>query len=575
MLKEENIGPTDEFITSVRKSLEESVDPNVSTVEKGKQFLKWVVVRLFNASEDDFDQHYTDGKDDHGIDFWIPDPSDDEEGGVIQIFQCKYGSSHKPESVYRFRDDVMQFFKMNPYKIERDALKDVIREKTQRKLEPELIYVTNEDVKDPDKLKDVKVYGFQQIVDKLWEDIFGKPKGQIAKLKLEKFMVYDHGIIGVASLTELAKFVRRNRSYILESNIRKFLGSTKTKVNKQLQKTINENPEDFFKYNNGITMVATKFKELKDNEIELVEPQIVNGAQTARTIAQELEMFDKRVGSVPITILEEASREVRNKITRWRNSQNAVKGKDLISLEDTHQNIHAQLTNIGYYYEYQAGGWLSLSDKEKIKFKGHPIYNNYLKNDSKPVNPIIDAKDSIQAMVAGITQNPTKPYGSVARYMPGGANYPEVFNSDLTEDWRLFLYPYLVKYYCWNKFNYGKQNADRPEMKYARLLFVTAYFNILSKFIIEKDLEKIKKEPELLEHYFKDYDTNVRLLEFTHEMLQHYFAAAYRFHEDHKEITWHNFFSKHAWDEPFQKDFMHYVLVNKTKLKEIKNSFKK
>jgi len=572
LLQQERQGSTKEFTDSVRKSINEQVNPNADSVTKGKQFLRWAVTKLFNASEDDFDQHYTDGKDDHGIDFWIPDPSDEKEGGIIQLFQLKYGESHKPEKIGKFQDDIDDFFKMKLQNVEREALKDVMREKIQRKLELELIYVTDQEIEDPDKYKDVKVYGFQQIVEKLWEDIFGKPKGQVTKLKLEDYMPYNHCIIGVASLVDVGKFVRRNKSYIFESNIRKFLGSRKTKVNKQLQKTINEDPENFFKYNNGITMVSTKFKELGEKEIELVEPQIVNGAQTAKTIAQEIEIFDEVKGSVPITIIQEETREVKNKITRWRNSQNAVKGKDLISLEDTHQNLHAQFTTVGYYYEHQAGGWLSLSDNEKKRFTGHPIYNKYLEENNVTV---IGAKDAIQAMVAGIMQEPTKPYGSVARYMPGGANYHEVFNNDLTEDWRLFLYPYLVKVYCWKKFNYGKQIADRPEMKYARLLFVTAYFRILSKFLIEKDFDKITKNPELLEPYFKDFDTNARLLQFTDEMLQHYFANAYAFQEEHKDITWHNFFSRYAWDEPLQKDFMHYVVVNKPKLKEIKNDFKK
>ena len=576
MLKEAISSPTQEFIESIRQSIEERIDSNASTVETGREFLRWVVTKLFDASEDDFDLHYTDGKNDHGIDFWIPDPSDEGEGGVIQLFQVKYGKSHKPESIYKFGDDIKKFFKMNPNNVERDGLKDVLREKIEKKLEPELIYVTDNNVDNPEKFKGIKVYGLEQIEEKLWDDLFGKPKGQVAKLKLEKCMAYDHSIMGAVSLQELSRFVRKNKSYIFESNIRKFLGSKKTKVNKLLQETINKNPEDVYKYNNGITLVAKKFKDLGNYEIELHEPQIVNGAQTANTIATELQFYDNRIGSVPITILQEDSKDMKDKITRFRNSQNAVKGKDLISLEATHENIHGQLSNIGYYYEHQAGGWLSLPDKEKKKFTGNEIYNKYLLKENK-LDVKIDAKDAIQTMVAGITQEPTKPYGSVARYMPGGANYADVFNNDLKEDWRFFLYPYLVKCYCVNKFKYGKQDPDLPELKYARLLFVTAYFRILSQFIIQKDFDKIKKEPKILEPYFKNFEANSRLLAFTHEMIKHYVAAARLFIEDHKEkiTTLHNFFARYAWDESLQKNFVHHVTVYKDEIKKIKESFKK
>ncbi len=274
MLKQET-SVTRDFIDTVNDSIKSAITPNADTVTKGKQFAKWVITRLFNASEQDFEDHYTDGANDHGIDFWILDPGEEIEGGVIQLFQLKYGTAHKQQEIWKFHQDVKTFFELNPNNIERDELKDIIREKNEQKLEPELFYITNEIVKNPHEVKGVNVYGFNQIVEKLWDDLFSKPKDKIAKLKLEKFVSYDHSLMGVVSLQELGRFVRANKSYIFESNIRKFLGSKKTKVNQLLQATINKNSEDFFKYNNGITMVASKFKIL-ESEIELFEPQILN-----------------------------------------------------------------------------------------------------------------------------------------------------------------------------------------------------------------------------------------------------------------------------------------------------------
>ena len=232
---------------------------------------------------------------------------------------------------------------------------------------------------------------------------------------------------------------------------------------------------------------------------------------------------------------------------------------------------------MGYYYEHKAGGWLAVLPKEKDKFQGDPSYNKYLVEEiDKPIDVRMDAKDSVQAMVAGIYQEPTKPYGSVARYMPGGTNYSDIFNDKLEENWRLFFYPYLVRRYCNIKFNYGKQNADMPEMKYATLLFVAAYFLILSKYVIEKDFEYIRKNPKIMEPYFKDFETNSQLLEFTHEMIRSYVANVRQYMEEHKEITTlHNFFSNAAWNQSFQKSFNHHVVVNKENLKKITTDFKK
>ena len=85
------------------------------------------------------------------------------------------------------------------------------------------------------------------------DDIFGKPRGQISNLTFESLCEYNHSILGVVSLQNFRKFVHENKSYIFESNVRKYLGEKKRGVNQLLQKTIDEFPEDFFKYNNGIS----------------------------------------------------------------------------------------------------------------------------------------------------------------------------------------------------------------------------------------------------------------------------------------------------------------------------------
>ena len=149
MLKEE-FKPSQEFQNSILQSIEESIPPDASPVEKGNQFLKWIVKKLFDVSDDDFQLHHTDKGHDHGIDFLMPDPSE-EEGGFIQIFQMKYGKSHKDGEIKNFQHKVEEFFKMDPNKIERDELKDIISEKIENNLEPELIYITNNEVSEPEK----------------------------------------------------------------------------------------------------------------------------------------------------------------------------------------------------------------------------------------------------------------------------------------------------------------------------------------------------------------------------------------------------------------------------------------
>lgn len=525
------------------------------------------MTRLFDVSEDEIVNQITDGKDDMGIDAWIKVEDESGEGGIIQLFQAKYGKSHQDSEILQFKEDVSKFLKMNPKDVPRRDMQELLMMIKKENLE-EVYYVTDQkvDFKSTSKLK---VYGFNQIIRKLWDDITGLPRGSIAKLRLEKLMEYDHSIIGVVSLNELANFVNNTKSYIFESNIRKFL-QHKTKVNRVLRETLQNDPKSVFYYNNGVTIVVKNFKT-NGNEIELNEPQIVNGAQTSSAIADVLLTDPNTKGSTLISIITESSQATRENITRFRNSQNAVKGKDLISLNVFHTRIRGQLKQFGYYYEQQAGAWLNMNKDEKAHYTGHVIYNKYLPDDH---DKRIIAKDAIQVMVAGIFQEPAKPYSSIARYMPDGKNYDEVFNSKLEEDYRLLLYPYLVKSYGEKEFGYGRVDVEPEQRRYARLLFVTAYFKILMDYILKKEMDDIKKDPQLLEPYFKDFETNKRLLKFTDGVLKYYFSRARTYLEQNKVPTWHNFFSRHVWNESLQADFKSFVIDNKNELKEIQRSFR-
>ena len=88
-------------------------------------------------------------------------------------------------------------------------------------------------------------------------------------------------------------------------------------------------------------------------------------------------------------------------------------------------------------------------------------------------------------MIAGIFQNPTKPYSSKASFMPYGASYSKIFNDKLDQDYRLLFYPYLIRTYS-ETIGYGQLDSQPTQKRYARLLFVTAYFKILFDLIFRK-----------------------------------------------------------------------------------------
>jgi hypothetical protein len=176
-----------------------------------------------------------------------------------------------------------------------------------------------------------------------------------------------------------------------------------------------------------------------------------------------------------VTIIKADDEQEQNNITKYRNSQNSVRGKDLVSLMDFHKSIKSQLKNCGYFYEIQAGSFDTKTKSKQCEYDGDAIYNNYLPDNHKKV---IVAKDAIQSLVAGIEQRPTEAYSSPAQFLPRGSKYDDVFNDNLKDDYRILLYPYLVKEFAKKSLKYGKKGGHKTK-RYATLFFVAVYFRIL------------------------------------------------------------------------------------------------
>ena len=566
--------PTEKFVESVKKGIEEEVAKASNPVEKGHNFLKWVLTKVFHATEDDAENGILDGPYDFGIDAILEVHG--SEISFFRIFQSKFGKSHSTDAIHAFRAKMDEFIQQNPNDLPEGRIRDMLINIKQKQWDVEAVYVTDQKVSYQSQ-DNFQVFGIDRIIKKMWDDISEPAEGKIEEINLEESMIFDHTIIGVISLRELGELVLRSKKYIFESNIRKFL-PVKTKVNKQLRESLSNEPEEVFYYNNGITIVVKKAEGLGSAKYKLFAPQIVNGAQTSSTIA-DIVRGDRNIkGNVQITIITEDVRTTRNNITKFRNSQNAVKGRDLISLERFHESISGQLkAKLGYYYELQAGSWVAMTHEERNSFKGNEIFNKYLseKHDMR-----IPANDAIQAMAAVITRDPAKPYGSISKFLPGGTEYEKIFKEEGLEkedDYRLLLYPYLVKSFCEKEFNYGSQKANMNEKKYARLLFVTAYFIALQDHVMTKKVS-IKDEPKTFDLFFENFEANKKLLEMVDGILDQFFDQTnyIRQDEDGKDkMTLHNFFARSVWLPEAKTVLMNIMKRKKEQFQEIKAEFEK
>ena len=537
LIQKNSSPPLEGFAKNIQESIYEYAENSQNTVEKGNNFLQWVLTRVFEATEDDAADAIIDGANDLGIDAYLPvDFSDD----TIRLFQSKYGSSHSIEAIAKFKEDAKRFLTNDITKM-RPELAQLVTKIKEKDLKIKCCYITDQKVDYQDDV--VEIIDMNKIIQKLWDRIKKPAAGKKSSIKLERMLRHENTILGILKLRELTQFVNKNSDYVFESNIRQWM-QFKTTVNKGLRETLQNNPNKFFFYNNGITIVVSDFIEIGENFIELYAPQIVNGAQTSNSIIDHAKRTKNMEGSMTVTIIKADDEQEQNNITKYRNSQNSVRGKDLVSLMDFHKSIKSQLKNCGYFYEIQAGSFETKTKSKQCQYEGDATYNNYLPSNHKK---IIVAKDAIQSLVAGIEQRPTESYSSPAQFLPRGRKYDDVFNDNLKDDYRILLYPYLVKEFAKKSLKYGKQGGHKTK-RYATLFFVAVYFRILHKKILETKGD-FKGDIGRVEPIFRSFKLNSRILKITDIVVTKFLEDTVVDDQIELANTKHNFFSQHVWND--------------------------
>jgi len=530
--------PLEGFSENIRGSIRDYVEDAKNEVEKGNNFLHWILTRVFEATEDDAADAIVDGANDLGIDAYLPVDFSDN---TIRLFQSKYGTSHSIDAITKFKEDVKRLLGRDITKM-RPELAHLVTQIREKNLQIKCCYVTDQQVDDKGD-ESIEIIDIEEIIQKLWARIKKPAAGKKSNIKLEKMLRHDNTVLGILKLRELTDFVIKNRDYVFESNIRQWM-QFKTSVNKGIRETLQNNPHKFFYYNNGITIVVSDFEELENNTLVLYAPQIVNGAQTSNSIIDKAKRTNNLDGSITVTVIKADDEQDQNNITKYRNSQNAVRGKDLVSLMDFHKSIKSQLENLKYFYEIQAGSFDSKTKSQQNEYNGDSIYNNYLPENHKKV---IVAKDAIQSLVAGLEQRPTESYSSPAQFLPRGSKYDEVFNESLKDDYRLLLYPYLVKEYSKKVLSYGKRGGHKTK-RYATLFFVAVYFRILHKKILDTKGE-FKEDIGRLEPIFRSYKLNGRVLKLADTVVTKFLEDSVVYDEINEANTKHNFFSHNVWSD--------------------------
>ncbi|MBN1904810.1 MAG: AIPR family protein [Deltaproteobacteria bacterium] len=142
-------------------------------------------------------------------------------------------------------------------------------------------------------------------------------------------------------------------------NIRGFMGET-TDVNRSMESTLKKEPERFFYFNNGITILCDDAKKVSTKGKDILRvsnPQVINGQQTTRTLARKVEQARK--SSVIVRVIQVPRNESNgddyfdtlvSQIIEGTNWQNAIRPSDLVSNDRRQVELQRELRKRGYLY---------------------------------------------------------------------------------------------------------------------------------------------------------------------------------------------------------------------------------
>jgi hypothetical protein len=146
--------------------------------------------------------------------------------------------------------------------------------------------------------------------------------------------------------TEIKRLYKQYRGRLFNYNIRGYLGLNS--INKKMKITIENSPQLFYLFNNGISAICSgldfeKSESGKGLKLKAKDFQIINGAQTTCTIGQfksDERLKDVRV-LLRVTKTENIKKEkgLNREIITFNNSQTVIKASDFRSNDDVQMYI--------------------------------------------------------------------------------------------------------------------------------------------------------------------------------------------------------------------------------------------
>lgn len=212
---------------------------------------------------------------------------------------------------------------------------------------------------DPDAIASKVVYGLSEVYSGLANDLSINNVAVDATILDWSYISNPYpAYYGIIDGLSLKSWWKKHGKSLVSSNIRHSLGSTE--VNNEIKNTAATNPQKFWYFNNGITLIASETAKAPAGAasksagvFSFKGASIVNGAQTVSSLSK---VDDVPLGLVRVPIrvilLKDAPPGFGQEVTRTNNLQNRVEPRDFVAQDPEQKRIRQEMAIEGIDYQF-------------------------------------------------------------------------------------------------------------------------------------------------------------------------------------------------------------------------------
>ena len=295
------------------------------------------------------------------------------EGGEYSQYSKKLKSVYK--NVYDSLDDNknIELVLFTNTKLNEEVLKKI--NKLREKPEFSSFEIIIHDKGDIER-KEILAYSDRDLVEEDAVQIFLNKEN-----KNDKLSYGENGIIVNVKATSIKSlYEKHSDSGLFSYNLREHV--SQKNVDEGIELTIKNDKDNFWFYNNGITIGCEDFIE-SGNKIKLYNFSIINGAQTTTKIGKSKLIDGKHDFPLVCKIVKsdlnnKKSREFIGKISEASNSQKPIKFRDLKSNDIQQKELEAKAGSNKYPLAIEIKRGVKAKNYNKVREKWQRVSNEYV-----------------------------------------------------------------------------------------------------------------------------------------------------------------------------------------------------